>query len=221
MIPFKVAAPKITPSMQNEMRSQKRSTLKRGRKKGKKGNKGKKTGTKALAKKHSKRDILKAASPKKKENEGDGTQTKRSKRNAKKTDADADKPKVEKACKTDGKTAQPKAKAKAKAKASASKKRASTPQELDDKHVYKFQRRVGEGKAWHYEVREDQKYGCRSCRFIYNGCQTCQRPGFKGRSAADVRAEMAAAKEVQDSSTAAASTETVSRKRKVRARDVN
>ena len=212
MIPFKVEAPKITPSMQNEMRSTKRSTLKRGRKKG---SKGKKTGDKTLARKRSKRDILKAASPTKKTNEGEGKRTKRSKKTADGADADAlaetKRVKREKPAKTEGK-----AKAKAKAKTSARKSKESTPetQQIDDKHVYKFQKRVGEGKAWHYQVREDQKYGCRSCRFIFNGCQTCQRPGFKGRSAADVRAEMAAAKEVQDSSTAAASSERVGRKRK-------
>ena len=86
MIPFKVEAPKITPSMQNEMRSTKRSTLKRGRKKG---SKGKKTGDKTLARKRSKRDILKAASPTKKTNEGEGKRTKRSKKTADGADADA------------------------------------------------------------------------------------------------------------------------------------
>ena len=52
-----------------------------------------------------------------------------------------------------------------------------------------FQNRIGEGKNWHYEVVEGQVFGCSNCRFIYNGCRSCKKPGFKGRTAKDVLAE--------------------------------
>lgn len=53
--------------------------------------------------------------------------------------------------------------------------------------------RVGEGKNWRYAVLEGQTYGCSNCRFIYGGCKACQKPGFRGKTAADVRAEDEAA----------------------------
>ena len=51
------------------------------------------------------------------------------------------------------------------------------------------QERVGEGRSWRYSILPNQVFGCRSCRFIFGGCGTCKKAGFRGRTAAMVREE--------------------------------
>lgn len=48
------------------------------------------------------------------------------------------------------------------------------------------QERVGSGKYWRYRVVEGQQFGCRNCRFIINGCKSCKKEGFRGRTAQQV-----------------------------------
>lgn len=65
------------------------------------------------------------------------------------------------------------------------------------------QDRVGSGKGWRYQVLPNQKYGCANCRFIFNGCASCKKASFRGKSAAQLRAEeeaSQAAPEVKGSS---------------------
>lgn len=54
--------------------------------------------------------------------------------------------------------------------------------------VYQDRVDLGNGK-WRYAILDCQWYGCSNCRFIYNGCATCQNPLFKGKTADIVRAE--------------------------------
>ena len=51
------------------------------------------------------------------------------------------------------------------------------------------QGRINTGKGWVYEVLPNQVYGCRNCRYIFNGCRSCQKEGFRGKTAADMRQE--------------------------------
>ena len=150
------------------MRTEKRKSVKRGRKKGKKSKQGGK-----LRKKQSKRSILKAASPKKACSPKKLTRGKAKSNQTIPEDGD-----------TKPDTAHPPAK-RARRKATAK----------SDEHALEhvFQPRFGTGKKWVYQVLENQKYGCRSCRFIYNGCHHCRNPKFKGKNAEAQRQEQAAA----------------------------
>lgn len=57
------------------------------------------------------------------------------------------------------------------------------------------QDRVPNGKTWAYQVLPGQKLGCCACRFIFNGCSTCRKPGFKGKSPQTMRSEQLQAQE--------------------------
>jgi hypothetical protein len=170
MCSLEVEAPlaEITPAMQAEMRTEKRKNVKRGRKKGS-GKKSKQGGK--LRKKHSKRSILKAASPKKA-----ATPKKLTRGKAKSNQTIPD----------DGETTPDTAHPPAKR----ARRKATAKSEHEIEHV--FQPRIGTGKKWVYQVLENQKYGCRSCRFIYNGCHHCRNPKFKGKNAEAQRQEQVA-----------------------------
>ena len=49
------------------------------------------------------------------------------------------------------------------------------------------QEKVWLGSRWIFQILPDQQLGCPSCRFIYNGCSSCEKPGFRGMSAAKMR----------------------------------
>ena len=170
MCSLEVEAPlaEITPAMQAEMRTETRKNVKRGRKKGS-GKKGKQGGK--LRKKPSKRSILKAASPKK------AAAPKKLTRGKAKSNQTIPEDGV-----TTPDTSHPPAKR--------SRRKAPAKPEHEIEHV--FQPRVGTGKRWVYQVLENQKYGCRSCRFIYNGCHHCRNPKFKGKNAEAQRQEQVA-----------------------------
>ena len=58
---------------------------------------------------------------------------------------------------------------------------------------------------WTYFVLPEQYYGCRTCRFIYNGCRLCRKDTYAGKRAADMRQEQeemvqAAAEDPMDNS---------------------
>jgi hypothetical protein len=64
------------------------------------------------------------------------------------------------------------------------------PDEGGASHGKVYQERVDLGKRkWRYEILANQVFGCAACRFIFGGCKTCQNPKFRGRNAAQVRAE--------------------------------
>ena len=168
--------------MQNAMRTEKRKTLKRGRKKGsgKKDKKGAgkkdkkdKKGKGTYSRKGSKRSVLKA-SLKRSTSSDDTSKPKRSKKSK---NAEIETPIAPDPAHLEPASSGTKRKGKAEAKTG----------EIKAKKVY--QNRIGEGKNWQYEVVEGQVFGCSNCRFIYNGCRGCKKPGFKGRTAKDVLAE--------------------------------
>lgn len=78
-------------------------------------------------------------------------------------------------------------------------KKKQTEQEADPVRKHgkgSMQNRVnGKGGKWVYEVLPDQTLGCGNCRFIYGGCKVCQKPGFRGKSAAKMRLEQQAVQE--------------------------
>ena len=79
------------------------------------------------------------------------------------------------------------------------KKRKSAPKPVQpilekDHHA---QGRIGDGKKWQYEILPNQVFGCRSCRFIYGGCQTCQKPTFRGLCAAQARLQQQELKDAE------------------------
>ena len=167
--------------MQNAMRTEKRKGLKRGRKKGS-GKKGKKTAGKkdarkakiTYSRKGSKRNVLKKSL--KHSTSSDGTP--KPKRSRKSKNAE-----IETASAPDPDLAEP-------ASSGTKKERQKTEAKTGEIKAKKvFQNRIGEGKNWHYEVVEGQVFGCSNCRFIYNGCRGCKKPGFRGRTAKDVLAE--------------------------------
>ena len=113
------------------------------------------------------------------------------------------KPKVEKKRKNDRRSILKSGQGKAKAKAKKTKTESVSVETVKTRKRGKqspsgsaeakvTQGRFGEGKTWVYEVLEDQVYGCRSCRFIFNGCHHCRKPGFRGKSASEVRKEQQA-----------------------------
>lgn len=185
--------------MQNGMRAEKRKSLKRGKKKGK--GKGRKNAAKAKGgtkARRSKRSILKAASPRK----ADKTQAKttakatakakaKAKARTKTEEAKPEDPEV-KAVPTKSRTKR-KAASKDKTKNEApttSAKKAKQSTHADQEAVN--QDRIGSGRFWTYVVLKDQTLGCRSCRFIYNGCLHCRKPNFKGKRAQDAYVEQQA-----------------------------
>ena len=36
---------------------------------------------------------------------------------------------------------------------------------------------------WIFEILDGQELGCNSCRYLFGGCATCRKPGFKGQKA--------------------------------------
>ena len=166
----------VTPVQQSEMRGKQRKTLKRGRKPGQ-GKKGQRGETKSQ-----KRAILKRKNTlkrKKVAKEGDAKPSSSSK-------SKKEKP----------------ARSTSKSEARASKKRSAEVepgQKGVPKKVHQGRVELG-GKKWRYEVLEGQIFGCSNCRWIYNGCRSCQKPSFRGRSAADIRLAEMAEKEGNNSS---------------------
>ena len=165
------SAPKVTPQMQCAMRTEKTKNLKRGRKP--KGKKGKKAVTSP------KRKVLKS-------------KLKRSKHGSKSNNLGG------KRAKGKGGTTKPPATAKKAKKTPVETQPPAVPkrkraQEADPVRKHgrgSMQDRVTlENGKWVYEVLPDQTYGCGNCRFIYGGCKVCQKPGFKGKSAAKMRVE--------------------------------
>ena len=149
----------VTPALQNELRKGKRSTLKRGRK------------SKRKVLKDSKKGSKKNGSKAKKGGKSKGKGKKNKSNSAGSTEASAVPPRTRR-----GKVA------------------AEGPQDVDDSRKPKktrrsnpVQERVGEGRSWRYSILPDQVFGCRSCRFIFGGCGTCKKDGFRGRTAAMVR----------------------------------
>lgn len=150
----------VTPALQNEFRKGKRSTLKRGRK------------SKRKVLKDSKKGSKKKGSKAKKGGKSKGKGKKNKSNSAGSTEASAVPPKTRR-----GKVA------------------AEGPQDVDNSHqkpkktrrTNPVQERVGEGRSWRYSILPDQVFGCRSCRFIFGGCGTCKKDGFRGRTAAMVR----------------------------------
>lgn len=184
-----VEAPRVTPQMQSQMRTTQSKQLKRGRKKGKgskgKGEKanGKKKPNGGLTRKRSKLNIIKSAVTNGK------TSPKRSKATSpadnKHDVAAAGSGASEKARQNSARTSKPASKAKA-VKPAEGKQRSN---KSTNKHQ---QRHLPNGKTWAYEVLPNQKLGCCACRFIFNGCVTCRKPGFKGKSPSTMRAEQQA-----------------------------
>ena len=182
------------------MRTQQGKSLKRGRKPGK--NKKNKKNTKKSAAKHTSKakdrlNIMKAAkekSPSKRKAKsadevGEGAVDEKPSKSAKKVQK-VDVPEVTKAA--------PKAVPKSKTKAM---KRPAAAGYGDSSGVSKRsvvgvkghqQERAGTGKGWVYRVLPNQTFGCRSCRFIFNGCHHCQKENFRGFSAASMREQQAA-----------------------------
>ena len=72
------------------------------------------------------------------------------------------------------------------AKAEAPKRRgrkAKVPEGESAEHAQ--QRRVWMSETrWVYEVIAGQRYGCPNCRFLFFGCKSCKRDGFRGKTAA-------------------------------------
>lgn len=171
-------ASKITPAMQLAARAEKRKSLKKGRKpKGGKraGKKGK--GKAATAKSTRNRSILKQGSP---------TKTKTQKKTAKSSE-----PISTPSASIKAESEKPSKQPRRKAKAEASKANPKGEGEAD-KGSKVYQSRVVCGKTWRYEVLPDQVWGCSNCRFIHGGCASCKKPGFKGKTAAALRAEVEA-----------------------------
>ncbi len=181
-----VEAPRVTPQMPSQMRSTQSKALKPGRKKGKGSNgkgeksKGKKMPNGGLTKARSKLSIIKSAK---------GSKGKASPRTRKATaPADHEHDVAAAGAGASAKESQTpttasKPKAKAKAKAKQSRTRANNKQQ---------QRHLPNGKNWAYEVLPNQKLGCCACRFIFNGCVTCRKSTFKGKSPSTMRAEQQA-----------------------------
>ena len=46
------------------------------------------------------------------------------------------------------------------------------------------QRYVWIGDRWLYEILPGQVLGCPSCRYIFNGCTMCDKPNYRGKTAA-------------------------------------
>ena len=191
----------ITPSMQSALRTSKRKALKPGRKKGsgKKGSgkKGKRDNAKKKAKTtymklKSKLDILKAASPPK-------TKCKKNKNETETHEGEAHEGEAEPA----GPAPKVRKNRRGSTEVAAAKVKAHKPRPGKGP----LQGRVGSGKHWCYLVVEGQYYGCRSCRYIYNGCHHCRKEGFRGKTAQQKLAEQQASKEAQDTGSAGSTAE--------------
>lgn len=83
--------------------------------------------------------------------------------------------------------AEPKSKAMAKAKAKPAHKARSKSPKVANTEAKVYQNRLQDGKRWVYEILPNQVYGCKTCRFIFGGCKTCRKEGFRGTSAAVAR----------------------------------
>ena len=68
-----------------------------------------------------------------------------------------------------------------------SKRRSRAPDDRFQLEAHATQKKVWLGTRWIFQILPDQKLGCPSCRFIYNGCSHCEKPGFRGMSAAKMR----------------------------------
>ena len=159
--------PKVTPVMQSSMRTTQAKALKRGRKKGTgKGSRGRKA-----PKGRSKLKVIKDRKTKAKTEKQGQTRGKAAPSEPKKTKG------TRGAAKKDV------------SKASQSKGRKS---KQSSEHQ---QGRVANGKTWAYEVLPGQKLGCCACRFIFNGCSTCRKAGFKGKTPQTMRSEQLQVKE--------------------------
>jgi len=167
--PIEVEKPPVTPFMQNSMRTGKRKTLKKGRKPGAKKRRAgheKVSEPVTLSRRRSKLGKSKKL----------GSPTKKVTRN------------TESEPKTGNK--------RRRTSKSDSLKTSEThqPDEGGASHGKVYQERVDLGKRkWRYEILANQVFGCAACRFIFGGCKTCQNPKFRGRNAAQVRAEEGAA----------------------------
>ena len=162
--PIEVEKPRVTPLMQNSMRTGKRKTLKKGRKPGskkKRAGHGTLSEPKTVSRRRSKLGKSKKW----------GSPTKKATRNTKSEPKTGEKRK--RVPKSDSKT---------------SKKHQPDKDEASHGKVYQERVDLGKGK-WRYEILADQVFGCAACRFIFGGCKTCQNPKFRGRSAAQVRAQ--------------------------------
>ena len=195
----------VTPNLQHAMRTQQGKNLKRGRKPRKNSKKSSKKHSKTTAAKHASKpkerlNIMKAAneqSPRKRKTKSRGA--------VGKSDADENPPKSKSAKKVPKVTAPEVSKAPpmkvSKPKAKAMKRPAAAGHSSggsaglgDGVKGHRQQQRVGEGKVWVYRVLPNQTFGCRSCRFIFNGCHHCQKENFRGFSAAAMREQQEAEK---------------------------
>lgn len=188
---------KVTPAMQTEKRTSMRKTMKRGRKakRGKKGKKGKGT----LARKGSRRGVLKAVKPKSPKSSEVEPVEPVEEPPASAGTASTIEPARRKVCKPkaagrNAKEAVSKSKPKAKAKASTRKPAAPASNKALSKSKTKkltvHQERVGHGRSWRYEILVGQQFGCTNCRYIYHGCKSCRKSTFRGKTAAQLRAEV-------------------------------
>ena len=173
----------ITPLLQNTLRTSQRKTMKKGRK----SKKGK--GAKNKSKRN--RDIIKKSKGAKAMK---SMKVKPTKKQQSPECSETD-PKSKKTSKYESATEVPKPK----------KSRAAVPG-----RVYQDRVDLGNGK-WRYAILDCQWYGCSNCRFIYNGCATCQNPNFRGKTADIVRQEYETKK--GRSSKAASATSTSSDKK--------
>ncbi|CAE7648197.1 unnamed protein product [Symbiodinium microadriaticum] len=81
-------------------------------------------------------------------------------------------------------TAEPKGKPKAKACAKADEDEDHAATNVRSKAKAGTQRRVWlTPTRWIFEILDGQELGCNSCRYLYGGCATCRKPGFKGQKA--------------------------------------
>lgn len=206
----------VTPSLQHAMRTKQGKSLKRERKPRKTGKKNKKDSkskkhSKTSAAKHTSKakdrlNIMKAAkenSPSKRKAKtkstdvvGDGDVGENTSKSAKK---------VRKVTAPEVTEAPTKAVSKPKSKAKAMKRSAAAGNSAGSSSSGSAgsgvgvkghqQERVGKGKGWVYRVLPHQTFGCRSCRFIFNGCHHCQKEKFRGFSAASMREQQEAARE--------------------------
>ena len=182
----------ITPSMQSSLRTSKRKALKPGRKKGSgkknKGDNAKNKTKRTYKKRKSKLNILKAASPPKAKGKKTQIETETHEGEAEPAGP------ASKVRKNKGGSTEAAAAAKAKARKP---RLAKGPR----------QGRVGSGKHWCYLVVEGQQYGCKSCRYIYNGCHHCRKDKFRGKNAQQKFAEQQASKEAEDTGSAGSAAE--------------
>lgn len=172
--------------MQNNMRAEKRKSLKRGKKKGK----GRKKAAKAKEGKkarRNKRSILKGASPKKSQAKPKAKAKAKAKAKPEETEPEA---KAAPAKSRTKRKAAAEGKAKPAPKTSAKKPKQTAQNGKEGDMVN--QERIGSGKYWNYVVLKGQTLGCRSCRYIYNGCGHCRKASFKGKRAQDAYVEQQA-----------------------------